>query len=116
MNFAVDCNEIGDKQLDVSYADKKLEKLCTDEREILKKRADIAGKLRLRINALETAKTVGELSTHDPLGKWHPLTANLDGLWAGKLSPNYRLLVRPENSAEPRSAVTVTVIEIEDYH
>jgi proteic killer suppression protein len=100
----------------VRYEDKKLEKLCTDEREMRKKRGDIADKLRLRIKALETAQTVGELSTHDPLGKWHQLGANLDGLWSGKLSANYRLLVRPDDYAEPLSAVTVTVMDIDDYH
>lgn len=81
-----------------------------------KQRSDIADKLRRRIKALETANSVGELVAHDPLGKWHPLSANLDGLWAGKLSANYRLLVRPESSLDPRSAVTVTVIDIDDYH
>lgn len=65
---ALDCNEIGDIHLEVQYEHKKLKKLCTDEREMKKRRSDIAGKLRLRIKALETAKSVGELSTHDPLG------------------------------------------------
>jgi proteic killer suppression protein len=102
--------------LEVRYEDKKLEKLCTDEREMRRKRADIADKLRLRVKALETAESVGELSTHDPLGKWHQLGADLDGLWAGKLSPNYRLLVRPEDSADPWCAASVTVIDIDDYH
>lgn len=81
-----------------------------------RKRADVADKLRLRIKALETAKSVGELAVHDPLGKWHQLGANLDGLWSGKLSANYRLLVRPDGAEEPWDAVTVTVIDIDDYH
>lgn len=102
--------------MDVFYEDNKLEKLCTDEREMQKKRPDLAKGLKRRIKALETTETVGELSTHDPLGNWHQLAANRDGLWAGKLSANYRLLVRPEGCDEPWSAVTVTVIEIADYH
>jgi proteic killer suppression protein len=102
--------------LEVFYEDKKLAKLCTDEREMRRKRADIADRLKRRIKALETAKTVGELSSHDPLGNWHQLSANLDGLWAGKLSANQRLLIRPEGTEEPWSAVTVTVIDIGDYH
>ncbi|WP_217639229.1 hypothetical protein [Arthrobacter sp. cf158] len=81
-----------------------------------RKREDVAGKLKLRINALETAESVGELANHDPLGKWHPLTANLDGYWAGKLSANYRLLIRPENAEDPESAVTVTAIEISNHY
>lgn len=102
--------------MDVRYEDKKLEKLCTDEREMRRKRGDIAIKLKRRIKALETAESVGELQTHDPSGQWHPLRANLDGLWAGKLSANYRLLIRPEDAEEPTSAVTVTVIDVDDYH
>lgn len=102
--------------MDVFYEDRRLEKLCTDEREMRRRRADIAGRLRLRIKALETAESVGELPKHDPLGKWHSLDANLGGLWSGKLSANYRLLIRPEGSTEPLSAVSVTVIDIDDYH
>ncbi len=102
--------------MDVLYEDSKIEALCTDEREMRRKRADVADRLRMRIKALETAATVGELSTHDPLGYWHPLSANLNGLWSGKLSANYRLLVRPEDADAPTSAVTVTVIDIADYH
>ena len=100
----------------VFYEDNKLEKLCTDEREMQKKRTDIAPRLKQRIKALEAAETVGELLSHDPLGKWHQLIGDLDGLWAGKLSANYRLLVRPDGPDEPWSAVTVTVIEIAAYH
>lgn len=113
---ALDCNEIGDIHLEVQYEHKKLKKLCTDEREMKKKRSDIAGKLRLRIKALETAKSVRELSTHDPLGEWHQLSADRDGQWAGKLSGNYRLVIRPHDATEPWNSVTVTVIEIDDYH
>jgi len=102
--------------MEVQYEDDKFEKLCTNEREMRKKRVDIAAKLRLRIKALETAESVGELSTHDPLGKWHQLGADLVGLWAGKLSGNYRLLIRPDGDAEPWKATVVTVIEIDDYH
>ncbi len=102
--------------VEVRYEDKKLEKLCIDEREMRRKRADIADKLQLRVNALKTAKSVEHLLVHDPLGRWHQLSENLNGLWAGRLSPNFRLLVRPEESDDPRLAVTVTVIDIDDYH
>ncbi len=102
--------------LEVLYENRKLEKLCTDEREMRKKRGDIADRLRLRVNALRAADTVGELATIDPLGKWHQLTGDHDGEWAGKLSGNYRLLIRPDGDSEPWDAVTVTVIDIDDYH
>ncbi|GAA2871648.1 hypothetical protein MIAR_05630 [Microbacterium arabinogalactanolyticum] len=100
--------------MEVRYEDQKLRNLCTDEREMNRRRSDIAPKLRLRIKALERAATVGGLAAEDPGGNWHPMTADRRGVWAGKLSPNYRLLVRPEG--EGLAAVTVTVIEIIDYH
>jgi proteic killer suppression protein len=102
--------------VDVRYADKKLQKLCTNEVEMRKKRADIADRLRRRVNALNTARTVGELSTHDPLGKWHQLGADRAGSWAGELSRNYRLLIRPDGDGDPWDAVAVTVMGIDDYH
>jgi proteic killer suppression protein len=102
--------------LRVEYGNRKLEKLCTDEVEMRKKRSDIAVKLKLRIKALETAEAVGDLPTDDPLGYWHELSADRPGHWAGKLSDNYRLVVRPEGDGKSWEAVTVTVIEITDYH
>lgn len=86
-----------------------------DELEMRKKRLDVAPGLRRRINALKAAKSFGELPTNDPLGKWHQLSGDLAGMWAGKLTANYRLLVRPEGSAA-LAAVAVTVIDIADYH
>lgn len=99
----------------IRYETRKLEKLCTDEREMRRKRSDIADRLRRRIKALETAKNIEELPVHDPLGKWHPLRADMEGLWAGRLSANYRLLIRPEGQNQ-QDAVVVTVVDIADYH
>ncbi|MCW2785551.1 MAG: plasmid maintenance system killer protein [Marmoricola sp.] len=104
--------------LKVDYGgDRKLEKLCTDEAEMQKKRADIAYKLKLRIKALEAADTVADLETDDPLGYWHQLPGgSYPGCWAGKLSGNYRLLIRPLGEGDPWDAEVVAVIEIVDYH
>jgi proteic killer suppression protein len=103
--------------MEVKYADKKLEKLCTDEREMWKHRSDIASKLKLRVNALHNARNLGHLVELDPLGRWHKLAANLSGLWAGSVSPNKRILIRPDGDVPDVDAATITVIEIgEDYH
>lgn len=98
----------------VCYSSKQLEKECTDEREMKRKRGPLAPKLRLRINALEAANSLEELLTLDPLGRWHQLTADRAGQWAGRLSPNWRLIV--EQVDGEGYAVTVLVVEIEDYH
>lgn len=102
--------------LRVGYGDKKLERLCTDELEMQKKRGDIARCLKLRIKALEVAEKVGDLVVFDPLGKWHELIADRKGHWAACLSRNHRLVVRPEGDCDAKEADAVTVIEIVDYH
>lgn len=102
--------------MEVRYADRKLEKLCTDEKEMWRRRADIAQKLKLRVNALRAAKNVEHLKELDPLGKWHSLNENLDGLWAGSVSRNHRIWIHPEGDGPEVEAVTVTVVDIEDYH
>lgn len=98
----------------VEYKDNKLKKLCTDEREMQKKRPDIKKKLRLRIKALENSDTLGDLPEDDPGGSWHELSGKRSGTWAGELSGNWRIIVEPK----PRllSAVDVIVVNIEDYH
>lgn len=115
---ACECNQIGDILLDIGYGgDKKLEKLCTDEKEMRRRRSDIADKLRLRIKALEEASCVGELETVDPLGRWHRLDADWHGHWAGSVSRNHRIIVRPDGDGLDTDSVSVTVVEAGiDYH
>jgi len=100
--------------LHVTYRDNKLEKLCTDEREMQKKRPDLKKKLRLRIKALQNSETLGDLPEDDPGGSWHGLKGERAGIWAGELSGNWRLIVEPNPNS--LSAVDVTVVDIEDYH
>lgn len=102
--------------MEVGYSDNRLRKLCTDEKEMRRKRADIADKLRLRVNALRAARDVGHLKELDPLGRWHDLNGDLVGLWAGTVSRNHRILIRPEGAGPAVTAVTVTVVDIDDYH
>lgn len=98
----------------VDYKDNKLAKLCTDEREMQRKRPDLAKKLRLRIKALENSDTLGDLPEDDPGGAWHDLKGKRAGLWAGELSGNWRLVVKPTPNS--LTAIDVTVVDIEDYH
>ncbi len=59
-----------------------------------------------------------QLASWPPSTRWatDQLHENHAGKWAGKLSRNERLLVRPEGDSEPWDAVSVTVIDIDDYH
>ncbi len=102
--------------MEVRYENRSLQKLCTDEKHMRRERGDIFPKLRLRLAALRAATNIADLVTLDPQGKWHLLTADRSGVWAGTLSRNWRLVVRPEGDGSAAEAVEVTVIEIVDYH
>lgn len=105
----------------LTYSSKKLEEICTNEKEMRRQRGDVAKRLRLRINALETYSTLGEVVENDPLGRWHPLHKDREGQWAGKLSANYRLIIVPlaAGAVEITGVLEATdaeVRDIEDYH
>lgn len=101
--------------MELSYKNNKLEKLCTSDREMQRRRPDLKKKLRLRMNALRAADTIGDLPADDPGGRWHDLGDMRPGCWAGDLSGNWRLLVQPI-PAGTLSAKQATVVDIEDYH
>ncbi|MGO1971602.1 MAG: type II toxin-antitoxin system RelE/ParE family toxin [Propionibacteriaceae bacterium] len=115
LSDVLQCNEIGDSTLDVQYKNNKLRKLCTNQREMQRRRPDIQRKLRLRMNALRAADALGDLPENDPGGDWHDLKGKRAGIWAGELSGNWRILVEP-SPLNSLSAARATVIEIEDYH
>ncbi|TAP25069.1 type II toxin-antitoxin system RelE/ParE family toxin [Glutamicibacter sp. M10] len=98
----------------VSFKGNKLEKLCTDEIQMHKRRPDLKKKLRLRFKALEASDTLANLVQRDPGGRWHPLQGERAGTWASELSGNWRLIIQPIPN-EP-NAREVTVLEITDYH
>jgi proteic killer suppression protein len=114
---ALDCNENGDTLDKINFDPKSLERACTDEREMKKQRADIAAKLRRRMKAMEAAPNLAALRQDDPGGKWHPLSADRAGYWAAWVSPNKRLIIRPEGATDPAEVTVVTVVAVgEDYH
>lgn len=101
--------------MELSYKTNKLETLCSSEREMQRRRPDLKKKLRLRMNALRAADTIGDLLADDPGGRWHPLQGDLAAYWAGDLSGNWRLLIEPI-PAGTLSATQAIVIDTVDYH
>jgi proteic killer suppression protein len=100
----------------IRYASRALEKLCTDEQEMVKRRADVADKLKVRVNALYEANDFSDLQKIDPLGRWHALHKDLAGAWAGHLSRNWRLLVKPEGGGPIEETDAATLLGLDDYH
>lgn len=103
----------------VTYANKRIRLICTDEKACRRFRSDIVDKVKLRHNALESAESMPDLMQSDPMGRWHPLNGDLDGLWSGRLSKNYRMLVKPYDGGVEVIVTgenAVEVVDIRDYH
>jgi proteic killer suppression protein len=110
--------------VDITFYDKKLEKLANDFKKCQKK----MGKLR----ANHFNKRLGDLSNAVTLedvrylpGKYHELTGNRKGQWACNLDHPYRLVFEPHEKPIPTDEdgkylwieiKGVEVIEITNYH
>ena len=83
-----------------------------------RKHGNIAATLRLRLNALRLAPTVGDLPTVDPGGRWHSIDSMRPGCWSGRTSKNHRIIIRPDEENGCLVAATVVTVEAidEDYH
>ena len=106
------CYDFGNiNDVELRYADKGIERICTDARQMQKKLgADVAKKLKLRITELIRVEEMNDLLAGT--GKWEQLKADRAGQWSARLTANWRLIVQPEEGER----VTVLVVEIVDYH
>jgi toxin HigB-1 len=110
--------------MNITFANKKLLKCANDDRYALKE----LGKLRSdffkkRLSALLIAENLEELR-HTP-GRWHELSGNRKGQWAGDLDQPYRLIFEPQIKPIPTDDTgkfiwikikAIEVIEITNYH
>ncbi|SDC39247.1 proteic killer suppression protein [Sanguibacter gelidistatuariae] len=95
----------------LDYADRELERKCTDERYMQRKLgAQVAKALKLRITELRYATEMADLLAGT--GRWEELSGDLSGKWSARLTANWRLVVRPGEG----EAHAVIVVEIVDYH
>lgn len=110
--------------MEISFADKKLERLCHDQRLLIKTQGMIrARKLRQRLDDLQSAATLSIMRQLS--GRCHELTGNRAGQFALDLDHPYRLIFVPNHDPIPRKedggidwiAVTaVSIMAVEDYH
>lgn len=108
--------------LEIVFADKDLQALCTSERQ-QKKALGHAGmcKLRARLSDLMAVARVTELVAGHP----HPLTGNRDGQFALRLDGACRLVFEPAHQPIPQrndgavlwvEVTAVRIVFIGDYH
>ncbi len=97
--------------MEVRYATRDLERVCTDARRMQTALgANLAKKLKLRIAELTYVEGMADLL--EGPGRWEELRADRAGQWSARLTGNWRLIIQSEEGDE----VTVLVVEIIDYH
>jgi len=105
--------------VDISFASKKLAKLCADPLKATKALgADSARKLRSRLEDLQAAVTVAELIA----GRPHPLSGSRAGQFALDLAGGQRLVFRAARQgasvtgADWKRVTAIEIVFIGDYH
>ena len=110
--------------MNVTFADKKLEKLANNDRKRQKELGQVRAKFfRRRLTQLEDAASLEDVR-YLP-GKYHELRNDRKGQWACDLDQPYRLIFEPHENPIPTNEdgqyvwleiVGVEVIEIINYH
>jgi len=110
--------------VEISFADKKIEKLANDYWKCQKELGQIRAKLfTKRLLDLRNAQTLEDVRNLP--GKYHELTGNRKGQWACDLDQPYRLIFTPHENPIPKNESGqyiwieikgVEVIAIVDYH
>ncbi|MCR5295669.1 MAG: type II toxin-antitoxin system RelE/ParE family toxin [Lachnospiraceae bacterium] len=98
--------------MDITYKNKKLEKICTNARTAERAYGrQMAEKIQQRIDEISAADTV-EMMIQFHLGRCHPLLQDRKGQYAVDLVHPYRLIFEKRGS----EIQIANILEIVDYH
>jgi len=98
--------------LDITYKNRKIEKVCTDAKTAERTYGrEMADKIHQRIDEIDAADTV-EMMIKFHIGRCHSLTQNRKGQYAVDLVHPYRLVFE-KNGDKIQIA---NILEIVDYH
>lgn len=110
--------------MDISFANKKLEKIANNDKKCRRKLGDVrCDKFRQRLDDLSACNTL-EDARFLP-GHYHELKHDHKGQWACDLDQPYRLIFRPQENPIPQNddghyiwseIKAVEILEIKDYH
>jgi len=113
--------------MDIRFADRKLEKECSDDRLMLRRQRERrANLLKSRLAVLAAATSLADIGLpyRGPM-RCHELTGNLDGVLSIDLDHPYRLLFKPDHDPCPTreaggldwtQVTMVVILEIADTH
>ena len=109
--------------IDITYADRRLEKSCSNEREGAKRWGENWRALKLRLASLLAAETLADMSNVP--GRCHALTGDRAGQYAVSLSGPHRLVFEVADPASARDSegnidlnrvTAIRILEIVNYH
>lgn len=110
--------------MEITFSNKKLEKLANDDRKCLKEMGKVrAGKYKDRLIQLRFAQTLEDVKNLP--GNYHELVGDRKGQWACDLDQPNRLVFEPHENPIPTNEdgkyiwfeiKGIEVIEITDYH
>lgn len=111
--------------MDILFASNKLQKECTQERNLQQKHGERRAQLlKRRLGEMTDADNLAILKLL-PGARAHALSANRKGQWAVDLDHPYRLIFEPAHEPIPLNAgggwelsqiTAVRILEIVDYH
>lgn len=109
--------------MQITYYNRKLRKLCGDNREAVRSLGqNSAKKLQSRLSDIEAALNVQDLP---PVGNPHPLVGDRQGQFSIGLAAGKRLVFIPNHNLVPKKddgginwalVTSVTIVFIGDYH
>lgn len=108
----------------MAFATEKLAKVMNNDSQLIRTYgADLAKRIRRRLDELQDAETLGDLRTLP--GRCEELTGDRAGQLSVRVSANDRLIFRPNHDPRPEKedggldwtqVTAVEVIEVVDYH
>jgi len=110
--------------MDLVFANNKLRRQMSSEREMQRAFGERARKLQLRLGVLKNAASLADVP-RDPPTRCHELTGDWAGCFAVMIAGNWRLVFEPGHNPTPTTAdggvdlssvTAVRVLEVVDYH
>lgn len=110
--------------MELTFASSKLKKQLTIPKEMVKKFGQIAKKVDQRMQDLEAAETLEDMSKI-PAARCHELSGKREGELTVDVSVNYRLVFIPNHDPIPQKddsglnweeVTEITLLEVIDYH
>ena len=104
--------------MELSFANKRLQKLCEDSHELKRKYGSIqSSRIIQRINELLSAENLHDISKL-PQARLHFLKGEWKGCFAVDIQHPYRLIGQPGNGdiSDFKTITKVVIIKVTDYH